>query len=237
MSTGITYKNPPLKEVVFELFFTSSKWNSVMPGLFYSLIKEKFPIINKKNGFEFALDPNGVKIGGTNNEMLQFKNSSGDTIIQLAPGLLTVNKLPQYTGWADYLKIIKTAVDTLQSIVEIERIDRIGLKTINRIEIDDFTVENFKRYFTIYTEIPFSKYTSSYQLNIEIPIIPNIEVLAISMISQIDPSFKAPILFQIYVTQIKNIVASDIYEWIEDAHNRVNEAFNNCLTDECKERY
>jgi uncharacterized protein (TIGR04255 family) len=42
-SKGRKYKNPPVVEALGEIFFSGSKWDSTLPGLFFDKIKDDYP--------------------------------------------------------------------------------------------------------------------------------------------------------------------------------------------------
>lgn len=234
------YKNPPLVEAVFELFYSSNSWSSIIPGMFYNEIKDKFPnITQNQGGFGIAIDGKGVKIGSGNGDLTQYKNTNNDTIIQLSGNLLTVNKLPRYNGWESYLEIITYAVEALNRVIKIDRVNRIGLKTLNKIDIKNHTLEQLKKHFTVYPNLPTSvnNNLNSVQVNLESPIIENKEILAILLATlKKEPKYEAPVMFQIYITRI-NDIPEDYKEWLEDSHNKLSETFENSLTVFCKKQF
>lgn len=235
------YKNPPLVEAVFEFFYSSSEWNTVIPGIFYNEVKEKFPNINQnKGGFGISFDNKGLKIGAGTSELTQYRNKKGNTLIQLSNNLLTVNKLPEYDGWESYLKTIKYAISALSKVLKIDKVNRIGLKAINKIDIESHTYENFKKFYTVYPSIPnnVKNDLSSIQLNIESPIVEKDEVLALSVATiRKEPNYNAPTLFQLYVTRLKEIDNGNIENWLEESHKIITDTFENSLTKYCKGKF
>lgn len=234
------YKKPPLVEAVFEYFFTSKEWTSIIPGLFYSQIKEKFPIISQsKGGFGVTFDGKGLQIGGGNSDLTQYKNKEGNTIIQLSRNMLTVNKLPKYEGWESFIEIIVFAVESINKTLKIDKVERIGLKSLNKIDIHTHSLDNIKNHFTIYPVIPLNsgKNLNSIQLNIETPIIENKEVLAISLVTlRKEPNYNAPVMFQLYVTRMID-VPSNYRDWLEKAHLTLYKSFIQSLTTATKELF
>lgn len=234
------YTSPPLVEAVFEYFFNSTEWSSIVPGLFYSEIKDKFPNISQnKGGFGVTFDGKGLKIGGGNSDLTQYKNHEGNTIIQLSSNTLTVNKLPKYEGWESFIEIIVYAVESLKKVLNINKVERIGLKSINKIDIKVHSLENLKKYFTIYPVIPIpsNNNLNSIQLNIETPIIENKEILAILLATlKKEPNYQAPVMFQLYTTRIAD-VQSDYREWLEKAHLTLYDSFIQSLTSEAKKQF
>ena len=69
------YKNPPLVEAVFELFYEASNWNPAIPGEFYSLINKDYPVITQSpSRFGVAFGAKGIQIGSGSNELTQYKS-------------------------------------------------------------------------------------------------------------------------------------------------------------------
>jgi uncharacterized protein (TIGR04255 family) len=233
------YNNPPLVEAVFELFFQTTNWNPVIPGLFYNEIKEIFPkITSNQTGFGFILDPQGIKIGGGNSDMTQYKNEEGNTIAQLTSGFLTINKLPKYNDWTSFKETIFFVIDALKRTLPPFETIRLGLKFINKIDIgSSHSYENFKKHFEVIPLIPknFNNNLGSIQINLESPIIPDTEILALSLVSlKKEPNYNAPIMFQLYYTRIKDVTSVVIENWIQEAYLRLYETFDNSLTKSCK---
>lgn len=234
------YKNPPLVEAVFELFYYSSSWSSIIPGMFYNEIKDRFPIITQnQGGFGVAFNGKGLKIGSGNGDLTQYRSSNNDTVIQLSNNLLTVNKLPKYNGWESYIEVINYAIEALKRVVKIVRIERIGLKSINKIDIKTHSLEQFKEYFTIYPNYPanINDQLNSIQINLEYPLIQNKEILTVLLATlKQEPNYEAPVIFQIYITRINEIPENQI-EWLEVTHKKLSETFENSLTEFCKTQF
>ena len=238
MTKNKVYKNPPLVEAVFELFYTTTNWSPVIPGVFYNEIKESFPNISKsQTGFGILLDNQGIRLGGGNSEMTQYKSQLNDTLVQLTSNLFTVNKLPKYQDWDSFKKTIHYSIDALKRSLPDIKITRIGLKFINKINIgSEHSYENFKRIFKVYPIIPstFGNNLSSIQMNLESPVIPDTEILAVSFTSlRKEPNFTTPVIFQLYYTRVKEASELVIEDWLENAHANLHETFINGLTESC----
>jgi uncharacterized protein (TIGR04255 family) len=239
MSKFKRYKKPPLIEAIFELFYKTPNWSPVIPGLFYNEIKEKFPnISSNQTGFGVLLGPQGLKIGGGNSELTQYKNIENNTTVQLTSGFLTVNKLPEYDCWTTYKETIYYAIEAFKRSLPSVEIVRLGLKFINKIDIgSSHSYDNFKKYFEVYPLIPknFENNLSSIQINLESPIIQDTEILAISLLSlKKEQNFNSPIMFQLYFTRIKDLSEVVVENWLEQAYAKLYETFDNSLTKTCK---
>jgi uncharacterized protein (TIGR04255 family) len=229
------YKNPPLTEAVFEIFFENSSWNTVIPGVLYSKIKEKYPIfVSNEIPFEIAIDnkPQQLSFGIT-----QFRNKeNGNEIIQIANNFLSVNQVPEYYGWDQFKLRIKYAVENLFTVIPDIKITKIGLRAINKIDIVEHT--RYADYFEIKPITPdFKLNSSTIVLKLEYPIISDQEFLTIS-INTLKPEldYKAPVLFQIAQLCINN-VPKDYLDWLENAHTKIKTVFESSLTESCKKSF
>jgi uncharacterized protein (TIGR04255 family) len=236
------YIKPPLVEAVFELFYRTSEWSPVIPGIFYNEIMNNFPnITNSHSGFGITLDPKGLKIGGGNPELTQYKSAGNDTIVQLSSNLFTINKLPEYVSWSSYKETINTTLQAFRKIYKKIEITRIGLRFINKIDIgNSHSLTNFKKYFVVYPIIPgnITKDLNSLQLSFESPLIKDTEILAISLATlRKEAKYNSPVLFQIYITRIKDIAGINIEEWIESAHLELRDTFESSVTKQCKKEF
>jgi|GEM_PF-2456235 uncharacterized protein (TIGR04255 family) len=235
------YKNPPLTEAIFELFFEAENWTPAVPGLFFSSVSKEYPIITQaQNGIGFILGPGGLQIDSGNNALTQYKSADGSSIIQLSNGLLTVNKLPEYSGWNSYRDSILDALSKLQKLVTIKKINRLGLKALNKIDIKSHSLSEFKKFYTILPTFPegLNHDWSSIQMNFEVPKNEGNDILALSIATILkEPKFEAPTLMQLYFTRTKNADSTNPKEWIEEAHLNLKQLFESSLTANCKKNF
>lgn len=237
MKTTKKFKNPPLIEAVFELFYQASNWNPATPGIYYSKVNKNYPVITQSGaGFGIALGAQGVQIGSGNNNLTQFKSQDNSSIIQLSSNLFTVNKLPKYKGWESYKEMILEAVELLSSTIDIQKINRIGLRAINKLDVKSHSLENFKRSFNVYPNMPEGIVNdfNSLQLNFETPF-PDNEVLALNFATlRKEAGYDAPVQFQLYYTKLSTIDKNSIEKWLDNAHMQLQIAFDHIVTTEKK---
>ena len=237
------YKNPPLTEAVFEVFYESSNWSPATPGDFFSQVKDKYPIISQAaGGFGVRFDAKGIQLGQGNNDLTQYKSKDNQSIIQLSPNLFTVNKLPQYSGWEFYKEMIQEGINSLTRTLEITKISRVGLRIINKLDIGEHTYENFQKVFKVYPVIPgegVNGITNSIQLNYETQVSDDPrEVLAINLATlRKEKGYQAPAQFQLYFTRLMEIEVNEIENWLELAHANLHQTFETTLTEETKNNF
>jgi len=76
------------------------------------------------------------------------------------------------------------------------------------------------------------------QLSFESPLIKDTEILAISLATlRKEAKYNSPVLFQIYITRIKDIAGINIEEWIESAHLELRDTFESSITKQCKKEF
>ncbi|WP_436516099.1 TIGR04255 family protein [Ekhidna sp. To15] len=240
MKTTKKFKNPPLTEAVFELFYQTSNWNPATPGTYYSKVSKDYPVITQSGGgFGIALGAQGVQIGSGNNNLTQFKSQDNSSIIQLSNNLFTVNKLPKYGGWESYKEMILEAVELLYSTIDIQQINRIGLRAINKLDVKSHSLENFKRSFNVYPNMPNGIVNdfNSLQLNYETSF-PDNEVLAVNFATlRKESGYEAPVQFQLYYTKLTPVDKNSIEKWLDNAHMQLHSAFDHIVTSEQKKEF
>ncbi len=140
--TGKTLKNAPLVEAIFE-----ARWqlNEIQPGLFsdphYSLlIGSLYQQLRQKYPFHQALPtasiPNEMVTGIVQHRFRKAKEQW--PLVQLGPGIFTVNQTKGYT-WGDFKQRVIEGVSALFEIhpnVQALNIQNLGLRYINSIKFD-----------------------------------------------------------------------------------------------------
>lgn len=237
------YKNPPLIEAVCEFQFAQkSEWDIAIPGLIYGELKGDFPIrVQVPNEIGFTMTP--TPEGGSQpqvyaaSDRIQFYREDKKALVQVGPHLLTINHLKPYPTWEDYLPLIRHAYSIYRNVAQPEGLERIGLRYINRLDIPDTNVE-LEDYFQFYphigTELPqnFGSFIVGGQF-----IFGDTDALKVQMASAQPerPSHMGVVLDLDYSTLAANdIKLENAHEWLQVAHDRLEQAFEACLTDKLR---
>ncbi|NJO88879.1 MAG: TIGR04255 family protein [Chloroflexia bacterium] len=186
-----------------------------------------------------GLGQQGIAINQGTANVSVFKNDEGNKIIQLSNNMLTVNRLPSYIGWENFEQDIIESLDALKKNIEIKLYNRVGLKFINKIDIEESTIDGLKKYFEAYPNyISKNKNIKGMQYLMEFPIEGNNEINSI-LIATILPEkgYKVPIIYQLYAAKISNLRFSEFEEWISNAHIKLKKLFQDNLTDFCKRKF
>jgi len=241
------YKNPPVVEAVCEIRFTpESQWDITVPGLVYGKIKGEFPL--KEQHFiqeiNFIPDRPNVPPKVENKELAVFLAEDKKTTIKLGihtPRLI-INRLKPYQSWGKFKPNIEKVFKTLKNTegVELKGIQRIGLRYINIMEIPKKPGELVKSFeyrlcwgeeftqdiwdFNWVSVIRFnSRDACKIQLASVLPGNPgNIGV-------RLDMDY--------YLEKPEAISPPDVLKWVEQAHDRVEDIFQGCITEDLKKTF
>ncbi len=77
------YKNPPVVEALCEFFFSGSKWDSTIPGMFFDKIKQDYPIKKELDqiGVEVSISSEVQKSHVMRGKRIQFLKPDGSQLL------------------------------------------------------------------------------------------------------------------------------------------------------------
>lgn len=149
---GKKYLNPPILEAVCEFRFTEdTPWDVSTPNRVYESLQPDFPIKEIRFTQQISLiqTPDGPKQQINTVELTLFFSPNRKTFVQIGPRLLTIHRLHPYPGWQEFNPAITTAFQALLKLIPNPRFDRIGLRYINKIQVEkqNFELVEFFDYF------------------------------------------------------------------------------------------
>lgn len=242
---GKKYKNPPIIEALCEFRFQPGlAWDTAFSERIYESVKADFPKKRFAQSFEasVAFAPEGHQQQLKSSPRWQFLQADERALIQIEANLLSVNHLSPYPTWLEFLPLIREAFDTYRAVAEPKGIHRIGLRYINQIEIvgQQVTLEEFFNFFpTLNWQAPGQSFVA-FSTGVHIPFDEARDILKLQMSSGAsnNPDALGVLLDIDYFTGKSGEVGFDqAFDWIEQAHNRVEEAFEGCLTDSLKKTF
>lgn len=223
--------NAPLQEVVFELLWEMDYDNSGTPfdpefefaqGLFAGKIKKDFPLHKRTipEGAPFSIYPKPIH---------QFwKGDNQWPVIQLGPGILTVNDIEQNYTWKKYKKLVLDIVQLLNDVYTKNlRFIFISLKYIDAVETKGENILDFiNKNFNVSITNGFQKDNEVVNLKLNetflIEKVGNLDVLISSGFNQ---EQKPAVLWQSNIFFKSKWIDVDITEWIDKAHDVVSNHF------------
>jgi uncharacterized protein (TIGR04255 family) len=239
---SVTYPNAPLQEALIEFHFEpDGGWDSTTLGLIYNEIKDDFTRKEQIATFNFSIKAEEGRVGqtiGTAPLTRFFKNDDERTLIQIAPYLLTVNRLRPYLGWATFQPQIIRILQAYLSVLKNARIQTMTVRYVNRIEFPDDAVD-LPTYFNLYphTLLPSVQRISNFLNVIQTPFEDERDLLTIILAtSQEILSRGAAITLDLsyQLTQSSILTQEEISRWIDIAHEHLGTVFEECITDQLR---
>ncbi len=236
------YNNPPVVEALCEFqFIPNQPWDITIPGLIYEKIENKFPEKKQQNvlgfqfqhtkkGFESKIEPAPPRI--------EFFKKDKTGLLQVGPDLLIINQLKPYIAWENFKSMIMNNFNIYKKIANPKSFKRIDLRYINIFEFDTQEVK-LDDYFMYYPFIPkdLSHMHFHFSTNVELPFKEKKEVLILKLQSIIPnkPNLVSLVLDIDYAMITPEYISLDaINEWLEKAHNKVENAFESIIKDKTR---
>lgn len=244
MSKKQSYSNSPILEAVCEFRFTGD-WDNTIPGMFFSKIRNKYPIKNTKDFIEVDFRTPEKKKSNfqpRKNQIMQFTNSKKNSMVSVGNNTLSVHIIKDYTTWSDYQPIIIDNFNKYLEIAKPKEIQRIGLRYINRLNIPKKEIK-IEDYFSYYINIPkgVNQDISSFLANTRLFYNEDIDRMQINLFSiekkeQESDKFVSFILdIDYWMAQPNAINNKGVLEWLNLANNNIYNAFEKVLTPKSKE--
>ena len=241
---GRKYKNPPIIEAVCEFRFTQdTHWDIAIPGLFYEQVKDPFSKREQRvvQEVEITSGPQGLQQQVRLVERILMFAEDRKTLVQLGPRLLVINSLKPYPTWRGFKPYIERAWKGLQDIVEVKVLERIGLRYINRIELPTQSAklgEYFEFYPFISPRLPqdlvsfiaggeFAYADGRDHCRVQLTPAPGATNEKVAILLDID----------YFLVRRSGVEVSRALDWVEEAHSRVEEVFESCITDRLRELF
>lgn len=241
---GRKYKNPPVVEALCEILFSGSKWDGTVPGLFFDKIKDNYP---KKRELEqigvevsISKDIQGSRVMH-GDRRIQFVKEDNSQLVQIERDLLVVNQLRPYPRFEEWKPIIDEMLNLYVKLTTPKGIKRLGVRYINRIIIPaaKFRME---KYFYLYPEVPknLEAMHGRFMMRLEIPPKNKGHLLVITFGSA--PSDSSEIsteMLDIYdIFALPELIpVSDVEKYIIEAHENIEVAFENSITQETRDLF
>lgn len=232
------YRNPPIQEAVCEFRLKpDSKWDITVPGLIYEKLRKKFPNKKKRTirGIQTIQTPKGEQHQISTDERILFLAKDKKSFVQIGSSVLSINCLNPYPGWDSFKPKIKGGFDALTTVVEVQELQGVGLRYINRIEIPGKRVE-LEDYFQFRPLLGQDVPQEMEKFIVGCELLPNgksdICRVQLTDARPQKPDSSAFLLDLDYILrQSQNISVDRALGWVEQAHKRIEEIFEACICD------
>jgi uncharacterized protein (TIGR04255 family) len=218
-------------------FGKGANWDMTTPGIIYNEVRPKFPHKESHVGQEVKLSPDnrmpGAQVKSVN--FARFLADDKKTLMQLGDGTLLISRLNPYTTWQDFKNNIEYALNALKKNVELNSIQRIGLRYLNRIEVPEEN-PNLEKYFEfrpfLGLNLPKREH-NSFIVGCIFPIIGDRESCKIELTTAVPEGSNASAFtldLDYSMTKPESIQFDQSLEWIEEAHEGLERFFEGCIT-------
>jgi uncharacterized protein (TIGR04255 family) len=150
------YKYPPIEEALCEFrFVNDAEWDPMLPLVFRDQIKESYPGKPvQRTPLEANLRAGSDQAGASfllKQELgrIQFPSEDGKALVSIGPNVLSAHMLRPYQRWEEFRPRIEEALSKYSSTLPCDGVRRIGLRYINKIEIENAGSLDLNKYFTV----------------------------------------------------------------------------------------
>jgi len=237
------YELSPIIEALCQFQFEpDSSWDLTIPGLIYEKVQKTFPKRNQVAQISIGIAANaeviGQQIGAL--PLMQFLNEAGNALIQVGQNLLTVNQLKPYSSWQQFLPLIEEGLQAYRNVAHPKTIQRVALQYLNRIEFEHpVKLEDYLHFYPFLgKELPqdIGAFVVGVQISRENA--RDLLNLQLTRLNVEEPNEVAMILDLNYMLAKPGEVALDhVLEWVNNAHDYVEEIFEACITDRLRQRF
>jgi uncharacterized protein (TIGR04255 family) len=237
------YKRPPIAEAVVEIRIQNAISMDTVERVRDKLL-EDYPLPPQKVillNFEIREDAHTVQ------QQLQgyrLTAPDGARLVTLGPTLISASRLAPYEGWESFIKSARSCWETWKKLVGWQRIVRIGVRYINRIDIPNLEdrVINIDDYLSFSLQIP----------RIGLPALESFATNAVSPLGKDDcklilnsSSVPSPLvkntsfILDIDISREKDLPQNDEGLWalIDKMRDHKNFVFEGCITDAARELF
>lgn len=234
--TNLYEKDSIIEAVCQFKFISADDWDLTIPGLIYDKIKGEYPDKQqvKTPELEFSSGNLSIKqVISSSITQMRFMNNQKNSLIQIGLNMISINQLKPYSKWEDYKIKIKQALDIYLNVTNPESIKSIGLRYINRIEpkLEKLEIED---YILAVPKVPdqLPQNYRNWVQRVEIPYNDGRDILIIQTgLAPSDVANKIALLLDLDYIINSKIEFDHTMDWVEQAHNNVEEAFEACITD------
>lgn len=238
------YKTPPIVEALCEFQFEpDSPWDLTIPGLVYEKVRDTFPKRRQAKQFDVGVlaGPEGVEQQVRTMDRMQFLREDKKALVQVGPHLLAVNHLKPYSSWQEFLPLIEKGFEAYCDVVGPKNIHRVSLRYINRIEVAGQSIE-LEDYFEFrpFVGPSLPQDFGPFIIGIQVPYEDSRDILKLQLTSASvkSPDTAAVILdLDYFLVKPGGVALDNVFEWVDVAHNRVEDAFEACISDRLRQMF
>lgn len=238
------YANPPIAEAVCEFRLSANtEWDLTVPGLIYERMSRDLPKRQEQLFQEVAStrEEEGLRQQIQISQHVRFLSDDGRRFVTVGGRLLAVHRLRPYPTWARFRPDIESAFSALRDAVDVAGLQRIGLRYLNQIEIPGARV-NLDEFFEFrpFLGERLPQRMTRFTLGCSLPYFHERDVCKVQLsdTKANEPAASAFLLDPDYfLNEPQSVAPDDALDWIETAHDNLEELFEGCISDPLRELF
>lgn len=243
----VKYNNSPIIESICEFRFTEdTPWDITIPGLVFEDVKSEYIYKEQRATQEISISQataESKKAAGQikRTDFAVFLKEDKKSLIQIGPRILSTSRLKPYQTWADFKSQISYAFEKLCGRVELQGIQRIGLRYINMINIprEDNKVK-LENYFEFRPHLGqrLPQLHGDFIVGCIFPFYDEQDLCKIELRTALpkdENSMSFLLSIDYFLAQPRGIPPEKSVEWIETAHSEIETLFEGCILPPLKE--
>jgi uncharacterized protein (TIGR04255 family) len=148
------YSNPPITEAVIEIRFSNPCGEELQTKLSSKLAKF-YPVLSDLTQQRVGVDLVQQSIVQDSTRLFRRSNNDVDQIVLIGAANFITSNLAPYTGWDEFFGRFKRDWDELKKVYGYQKIERVGVRYINRLDIPTTQrVANEDAFLKVYIKCP-----------------------------------------------------------------------------------
>ena len=238
------YQSPPIVEALCEFQFAERDWDMTVPGLMYQEVRQQFPRKRQVQGIEWEVQAESSQISqrvASAAPRMQFLRNDERALIQVGPGLLSINHLQPYPHWGVFQQMIFDTLAAYRRVAQPVSLTRVGLRYINHIELPD-NHKAISDYLLVGPKLPPGVHDeiTSLLLRVELsqPDDNGVLMLTLASAPTREDGRRSIVLDLDCITTAASALSFDMApQWVDTAHAHIETTFEACITDKLRETF
>ncbi len=237
---GIKLKNPPIIEAVCEFKFDDKFEDLIIYGSLHEKFKNDYPKTKKTANLDLVLEKtdDGFQHRTIEHNLQRFISEDGKSLLQVGPNVLTVNRLKPYENWGSFYPKIESALSIFLDITKLQKLKRIGLRFINKINLKETEIK-LEDYYN-FRPMGETLCDEIHSFIVGIQILKEKDILRVTLTNTPpDQDFKMAHSLDLdyFTPQFTTDNINNTMAWVQNAHSEVEEAFFQCITEKLREEF
>jgi uncharacterized protein (TIGR04255 family) len=241
MELELSFPRPPIVEAVIEHRFADAIAMDVVERL-RKRFEPNFPAIGHMNAMSVSINPLGAEPKLSQNPVgYRLTDRAGSAIIVTTTQVIAFSRLAPYPGWRKFISEAENIFGSARDIMGFSKLNRIGVRYINRLDIPVVFDENnplpfrMKDYLLIFPEYPAAVFPQALGSTMQcITFLPDIASRAtINVATALSPvPHHASLIFDIDIGRETDVPQrkDEISRLLEAIRFQKNRIFASCLT-------